>query len=523
MTRRSRRALAGLVAVVTVLAGLWLAWPSTLGGRTTYVVTHGISMQPRFHTGDLALVRPAADYRVGDVVAYRSATLHTTVLHRIVGRDGAGFVLKGDNNDWTDIDRPTASRVVGRLALRVPQGGRYLQATSAPSLLLIGLAMAGLALRRSRPRGATRGRHRGAAASRRAGLPHGGGTAGGIATGLAGVAALAGAATAALAVVPGTQLWKTAAPVTAAGSFTYGGTAAPGVTYPDGTVRNGDPVYRTLVQQITVRYTDRVTAPAGAAVRGTVQLDVSVETPDGWRTRVTGGPAVPLTRGAATTEVALDLPGVTAVLARHAAEVGGGVPSATVRVTPTVTVSGSAAGTPFEAASPGSPLSFTLDSSALRPAAASVPAVGAPVATVSVPVQRARVLSFAGHRIAVATARSLAAATAALALLGAVGAGALARRRAADPAAALLRGYRDRVLTVENLPVAGELIEVASVAALARVADSYDRLILHLPGFTQHVFAVRDGATTYRHVVPVRQHEGLRRAPAGRALAASRD
>jgi signal peptidase I len=92
------RSSAMSVAVLVVLVAGWLVLaPTRFGGSTDYVTTHGISMEPRFHTGDLAVVRPAADYRVGDVVAYHSDLLHTVVLHRIIGRDRDRYVFKGDN------------------------------------------------------------------------------------------------------------------------------------------------------------------------------------------------------------------------------------------------------------------------------------------------------------------------------------------------------------------------------------------------------------------------------------------
>ena len=60
------------------------------GGGTTYLATHGTSMEPRFPTGDLAILRPADSYAVGDVVAYWSESLDTIVMHRIVGGDAPG-------------------------------------------------------------------------------------------------------------------------------------------------------------------------------------------------------------------------------------------------------------------------------------------------------------------------------------------------------------------------------------------------------------------------------------------------
>ncbi len=39
--------------------------PAKLGGAAGYVLVNGISMEPRFHTGDLVIVRQADRYQVG--------------------------------------------------------------------------------------------------------------------------------------------------------------------------------------------------------------------------------------------------------------------------------------------------------------------------------------------------------------------------------------------------------------------------------------------------------------------------
>src|SRR4051794_2246209 len=120
------RAASISAAVALVLAAVWAFWPLSLGGATTYVGTHGTSMQPRFHTGDLAILRAADHYSVGDVVAYRSVSLDTVVMHRIVAMDGERFVIQGDNNDWLDQDHPSKDQVLGALFLRIPKGGKAL-------------------------------------------------------------------------------------------------------------------------------------------------------------------------------------------------------------------------------------------------------------------------------------------------------------------------------------------------------------------------------------------------------------
>ena len=114
-------------ASISALVALVLAAAGCSGRRgsaaaTTYVSTHGISMEPGFSTGDLAVLRPAGSYDVGDVVAYRSDALDTVVMHRIVGGDGDRFVTQGDNNDWLDQDQPTQDEVLGTLFLPRPPG-----------------------------------------------------------------------------------------------------------------------------------------------------------------------------------------------------------------------------------------------------------------------------------------------------------------------------------------------------------------------------------------------------------------
>ena len=50
--------------------------------------------------------------------------------------DGDGFVTQGDNNDWLDEDQPTEDEILGRLFLRIPQGGKALDALRSPGILL---------------------------------------------------------------------------------------------------------------------------------------------------------------------------------------------------------------------------------------------------------------------------------------------------------------------------------------------------------------------------------------------------
>lgn len=131
MTRRVLHLLA-----LGALVGLLLIWvvalhPQTLGGTALYIVVRGNSMLPTYDTGDLLIVRPAADYTVGDVVAYRVPDGELgegrIVVHRIIGRDATdGFVLRGDNNPAPDPWSPRAGDFAGTPWVAVPTVGRLI-------------------------------------------------------------------------------------------------------------------------------------------------------------------------------------------------------------------------------------------------------------------------------------------------------------------------------------------------------------------------------------------------------------
>ncbi|MEY2430652.1 MAG: signal peptidase [Acidimicrobiaceae bacterium] len=123
-----------LLAIAIVMIAAVVGRPTAWGGTTAYVTTRGTSMAPSIHTGDLAVVRKAAHYDVGDVVAYHSNVLDTAVLHRIVDVADGRFATKGDNNSFIDPDHPSATEITGKLWTRVPKGGQALAAAGASAL-----------------------------------------------------------------------------------------------------------------------------------------------------------------------------------------------------------------------------------------------------------------------------------------------------------------------------------------------------------------------------------------------------
>ena len=114
---------AGLISatlVVLAVAAWLLLAPTQIGGETSYVTTSGISMQPRFHSGDLAVVRPAGRLpRRGHrrLPQQAAAPRRPAPHHRDQGRS-----LRHSRATTTTSSIPTAPRradVVGKLAVRV--------------------------------------------------------------------------------------------------------------------------------------------------------------------------------------------------------------------------------------------------------------------------------------------------------------------------------------------------------------------------------------------------------------------
>jgi signal peptidase len=147
--RHTWRRVSGVVLVGLLVAGWWaFLRPSFLGGPLTLVTVTGTSMQPTFHTGDLAVMRRTGDYAPRDVVAFRAEAVPgrpgAYVIHRIRGGDAtSGFVLRGDHNDWDDPWHPNAEDIAGELWFAVPAAGTALRWLGQP--VHLGAVLAALA------------------------------------------------------------------------------------------------------------------------------------------------------------------------------------------------------------------------------------------------------------------------------------------------------------------------------------------------------------------------------------------
>lgn len=479
----------GAVAIA-LLAGSALAVAAlVLTGVVAVVTTHGTSMQPRLHAGDLVVVAPAATYAVGDSVAYHSEDLDTTVLHRIVAVEDGRYTFRGDNNSWLDPERPTEDLLIGKELLHIPGGGIWLDRLTSPigpgllAFVLLATGASAARTRRARRRRRTMSQHaaRGRGGRPFAGLPR-------WATSTAAAAALVGALGAAL----GAFAWTTPATGAAAGVepraqrmvFSYSASVRPSPAYDDTIVIAPQPVFRRLADTVEVAY-----EYSGAP--GTVAVAAELSTASGWTATVPLQPDESFEADHHDGSVGLDLDALERRAERAAAATGIPAGDVTVEVAATVTTERGEfeAGLPFVL----SPLQLTLsgDRAALT--------VGgtAPVAPSGDPT-----LSLLGREIPVGTARIASVGMVVAALLAGLLLVVVARVTApATELAAIRRRHGHLLVDVQPYapPPGVPVVDVEDFATLARVAERYELLVLHWGRSDVHTFFVADQGAAYRY------------------------
>jgi len=373
LTRHTRRLLSGALVLIA-LGLLWYYFaPVALGGSTTYVVTDGISMEPRFHTGDLALVRSQSSYHVGEIVAYNSKVYHTVVLHRIIARAGDRYVFKGDNNNFVDFEHPAASQLIGALWLHLPGWGTRLKSLSSPALVgaLVAFAvllLTGVSFARERRR---RGRERRAAEGTAYPPQHAPRSTAGPTGELLAFALLALLPFLALGLLAFTRSSTAPVPFNVAyrqsATLSYSAEATPGPIYPDNQAETGEPLFTRVVSLVDLRFAYRFHTAAVHSLAGEASLSATVASTSGWQTTLQLGQPTHFRGDRALVTGTLDLASLLALV--HRVNTTTGVDgSYTVTLVPHVRASGRLENRPFSTAfSP--PAQFTLGQGELQSSA----------------------------------------------------------------------------------------------------------------------------------------------------------
>ena len=290
------RNLVVAVAIGSCLALLASAWlylaPATLGGSVQFVTTSGDSMSPSFEDGDLALLRASETYTPGDVVAFEHPRLGM-IMHRIVRQEDGAFVVKGDNNPDVDAYTPTSDEFVGSVWVRIPKAGAVLEgaASNWAGILVVGMAgfLALLPLGIVFPARAS---------GKREWLPRVSptlpeippervafllGRTGQLLIGVLAFVAVAGLALAFVAYNrPLERSTVTNVEYAQRTNLTYAA-AADGSVYSDGQVSAGDPIYRELVEEISITFDHMIDSDLPVDGNGSYWINARIEGSDGWQ------------------------------------------------------------------------------------------------------------------------------------------------------------------------------------------------------------------------------------------------
>jgi signal peptidase I len=533
-----------------VLGSLWFWFaPSQFGGSTTYVVTHGISMEPRFHTGDLALVRAQGSYHVGEIVAYDSKMLHTIVLHRIIGRDGSRYVFKGDNNNFVDPEHPRASQLIGALWLHIPGAGATLLSIRSPLLLGALIAVGMLILtgsvfaRRRRLRRRTRRSGVGAQA-RSAHPPRPAGT---PAAGILAVGLLLLLPFLALTLVAFTRSPmahnRYTIPYRQSGALTYTAQAPPGPAYPEGKVATGEPIFAHIVKAIDFSFAYRLQAAGRRTLGGMLALDAKVTSTYGWQRTLALAPPTPFRGSHGEVSGTLELASLFALM-RSVEKTTAATGGYTLTILPKVRAAGTVDGLPIHAQLT-STAAFTLTPMEIRSASASSGAS----ASAAVEEQPADPLTSSTSGTATGTHTAPATLTFGVATLSVEEARKVALLAVAAililvllllcflrPLQARLDMMRpreeaeqirakfgrfiipvERVWQLPGVPV----IDVADIGALAQIAENYERSILYEVSEESEAYWVTDESGQFRYALGAPAAAWEREGEGERAPAAS--
>ena len=341
---------AGLVLLLGFVA--WsVAGPSRFGGPATYLTTDGTSMEPRFHTGDLAIIRRADSYDTGDIVAYY-LTSRSIVMHRIVGRDGERFIMKGDNNSWRDATHPGPSQVAGKLWIHIPSAGRALALLHTPGALAALIAIVGMAMMWGKNERPAAGRKQGRRTmNERSNIPRLSGmlTASDM---LAIVTAIAIAGLVLAVIAFNRPLYRPGAAHDAyqqTGAFSYS-SLAPGDLYAGNRVNSGDPVFLTLVRNLDVGFDYQFSSTSPHDVHGTYKLGVEIRQESGWKRTIDLLPETAFRGDRVTMASVVPLMTVQALAAAFANQTGMKGGNFTVALVPVIKLQGTVAGAPLDAA-----------------------------------------------------------------------------------------------------------------------------------------------------------------------------
>lgn len=485
----------------------WLLFiPVQFGGQAAYVIISGNSMEPVFYRGDLVILHNAKDYQIGDIATYQHPEIGP-VIHRIIEKENDRFIFQGDNNGWIDSYRPHQEEIIGKLWFHLPAAGKTLEMFRAPWVLSLIAALTVLifiAPPSSKHRKAsTRQRNRKSAKEQHPMEKQ-------MASKTDFLVVLVLLTAASLLVV----LYAINQPTNTTkfedvkykhvGTFSYSAAAPPDV-YASDRVQVGEPIFRQLIDQITINFSYHLDSELPANVTGNHQLDLVVSHHNGWNWSFPLQPKTPFMGNQFNATGVIKLAQVQAVIDNLEQQTGLQNQQYTLSVVPKVTVNGTVAGQEINDRF-SSQLTFQLSPLQMQvaPSREADPFTVLQTGSVKQSSKIPNTISILSYQFEVLTVRLLALIGFIFCCGGALVLGLLIfYDTQRNPTARLQEKFGPLLITVNDpgLISNSEAVEVTSLDDLAKIAEHNGRMILQQVHGSTHHFFVQDERTTYHYAL----------------------
>jgi signal peptidase I len=518
---------------VVVMIALWLAFaPIQAGGLASYIIVIGNSMEPGFHIGDLVIAHREADYQIGDAVVYHNLDLSSFVFHRILSSEMERFTLKGDNNPWQDTYQPTEAEIIGKLWLRVPGAGNYIQKIRNPfTMALIAGSLGGFlifSLFQGKSRGNKYMRKKsvqeqfttakqkiqnwltttGRSAADQSSNPVQGNFIEGWFYGL-GVLALASLILGIVAFSKNTsRVARDEVHFEHVGFFSYSAPAPQGV-YDSNAIKSGDPIFPKLTCTIDVSFQYTFIMQELATIAGTHQLTATISEPvSGWQRSVPLQDETSFSGSAFGTSAKLDLCQMESLTQSMEAGTDFHPGSYLLTLSPNIKAIGKVSDRSLESSFNPS-LTFSYDRihfHLMQSDGQDHPLNPTQAVVLSEERQSANTILLFGVELAVPAMRWFAV----LGLVGSLtcfaflfmGLQGLSRN---DRSRFIRMRYEFMLIDIQNTDAVNlpNVVNVTSIEDLAKLAERFNAMILHTVSGKSHTYFVRGEGATYRFALPV--------------------
>lgn len=476
-------------------------------------------MEPDFSLGDLVVARKGAMYEEDHRVVYQHPQVGY-VFHRIVDQDKDEFTLKGDNNDWLDSFHPTESDIVGKYWFVIPGGGTAVRKLREPvyfaSFTLISIVIIAslflfekkeTVLKKIQNRRLNMENHppRSSGDTRQELL---------ILVGFIALVALV------FGIIsfsrPLTKMIADDLVYTHAGEFNYTAKIRENI-YDSTAIETGEPVYLRLTCDVDMTFLYQFSAPRMTGIEqkefsGIYQVSAKISDIDGWNRSFELVPETEFAGSEFDAQMSLDICQAQALIAEKEEKTETKNRWYNLTIYPEITVAGSVEDTPFDDIYRPE-IIFQIDSSIMRlPDGLEVLALDQEGSIKNVREVSNFLLIF-GQELDIEVARRIAMIAFGLSLAAAI-----------FPAWSLFRDWRKSDITriqVQYHPLLvdvksgssstqlNQIVEVASFADLAKMAERYGAMILHESESSFHRYSVLDEQSVYQYTMDVFTEESL--------------